>query len=210
MITIATMLVYAQLMWAQYDGDQYLPDGWYAVEDISMPLRGLNATLYGNHDTTEVVLAVRGTEPWKVTDLVAIIVRRLWGYRPAVMNKLEDAVAPWNTADLTIIGHSGGGGIAQVLANRLGVPAVTFNTGRPAEAQATTDNDLNAYHVIVTSDRWGDWRLPGTRLGGPLPGLQVYLPAPAHPAAGNLHEMATVVQALRAALTDNTATEERQ
>jgi hypothetical protein len=153
-----------------------MPEGWTLYYEQS---RGLDAYVYERGD--ERILAIQGTKT--MGDLVAIPVRRLFGYSDRYLK-----IARVLDVDL-VIGHSAGGGMASWVAYELGVPSVTFNAAAPTE-QALLNDGAQQTNVVVTGDRWGD---PANTQAS-LAGTYVYLP-PA-PEGVRSHPMTTVFEIL--------------
>jgi hypothetical protein len=86
--------------------------------------------VYVSDEFKEVVVAFQGTKPSKLGDVVAdvqILVGMLPQYCGAAMRLFDRAVAAYGDHAMTLVGHSLGGGMAQVIGHWTGIPFVTFN-----------------------------------------------------------------------------------
>jgi hypothetical protein len=85
---------------------------------------------YADARLGEVVIALQGTKPSKGGDLLAdlqIVIGMLPQYCSAARRLLEATQAAYPGFRVSLVGHSLGGGLAQVLGHWTGLPFVTFN-----------------------------------------------------------------------------------
>jgi hypothetical protein len=78
----------------------------------------------------EVVVAFQGTKPRKAGDIasdVQIMIGMLPQYTTAAMRLLDRTMAVFPDYAISLVGHSLGGGMAQVIGHWTGCPFVTFN-----------------------------------------------------------------------------------
>lgn len=179
----------ARLMHATYTRRLPLPSGWVETGRRGNPLTGVNAAAFRHPGTGEVVVAIKGVNAWDIRDLIFIAVHRTIGYGESAVQLVRKLIGETDS-DVTIIGHSAGGGLASWLGERLAVATVTFNAGRTRSSLANSGR--RQVNVCIRGDRWGDpWR-GFYRM--PLPGRYVVLDR--RPGSGNRHLMPAVVTAL--------------
>ncbi len=86
--------------------------------------------VYADRQAKEVVVAFQGTEPSKLGDLVSdlqIVIGMLPQYCSAALRLFERTKEAYPNYGVSLVGHSLGGGIAQVIGHWTGAPFVTFN-----------------------------------------------------------------------------------
>lgn len=173
-----------------------LPHGWALVQIWRHWLTGLTAGVFHCHESGETVIAIRGVRPWDPRNVASTIVRRRFGYSKASL-VFARSVQRKNAGFLTIIGHSGGGGMASWLGYKLGVGTVTFNSGRTKSS--LLNDGRRQFNVCVRGDFWGDpWR---GLYGMPLPGEYLVLDRPM--GSRRTHSPATIIRALKERLPDD-------
>ncbi|HKJ87105.1 MAG TPA: hypothetical protein VKA48_01105 [Gammaproteobacteria bacterium] len=131
---MASTLEYAKLSQAVYNGEDV--QGWRTVARPSPELQqsGFYGAAYQNVATGEIVIAYRGTEPWSdlFKDLLTTDGKIAAG---AEDQQFVDALAfAKNVQDtyqglgneISVTGHSLGGGLAQLAADTFGWDGVTF------------------------------------------------------------------------------------
>ncbi len=183
------LLTLARLMRRAYTRRQALPPRWIEEGRRSHWLTGLDLVRYRNTVSGERVIAIKGVEAWDPRDLVAVVIQRRFGYRRSSLRLARKLLATTDSG-ASIIGHSAGGGLASWLGHELGLPTVTFNSGR---TRASLVNDgRRQTNVCIRGDGWGDpWR---GFYGMPLPGRYVVLDK--LPGSGNRHLMKAIIAAL--------------
>ena len=184
------LLVYAELALNLERRATPLPEFWRRVRSWKNPWTGLTAAVFRCEAEDKTVLAFRGVRVWNPRDLIGALIRRRCGYT-SISLRLARSVAQEFGADLTIIGHSGGGGLASWLGGQLGVPSVTFNSGR-TKWSLLNDGERQT-NVCISGDFWGD---PWNGLYGmPLPGQYLLLDRPE--GKRETHAIPVVLAALR-------------
>ena len=86
--------------------------------------------VYADRQAREVVVAFQGTEPSKLGDLVSdlqIVIGMLPQYCSAALRLFQRTKEVYPNYSVSLVGHSLGGGIAQVIGHWTGAPFVTFN-----------------------------------------------------------------------------------
>ncbi len=90
--------------------------------------------VYASRSRPEAVVALQGTVPAKAGDLVADLQIALGGlvgmlpqYCTAALKLFEKTLAIYPSRNISFVGHSLGGAIAQVMGHWTGLPFVTFN-----------------------------------------------------------------------------------
>ena len=168
------------------------PEQWQRIQYWKNRMTGLTAAVYRCERDGEVVIAWRGVRAWNPRDVLGALVRRRCGYSRQSLLFARSVVRAYGR-NVTIIGHSGGGGLASWLGQKLRVASVTFNSGR------TKWSLLNDGHkqtnVCIRGDFWGD---PWNGLYSmPLPGRYLVLDRPV--GSRGTHGLAVVIGALREA-----------
>lgn len=193
--TSADLLVYARLLQRTYWPRAAIPEGWTFLGHQRHWLTGFDSGVFHHASSGETVIAIKGVRPWDIRDLASVPVRRTLGYPRSTLGIVERIVAR-HGPQVTLIGHSGGGGIASWLGQQLGLPSITFNAGR---TRAALRNDgSKQLNVCIRGDIWGDPEhgLYGMR----LPGDYLFLDPP--PGWRARHMMGTVIRALEAVETE--------
>ena len=152
-MTGSDLIAYAKLLrrvnwpWAP------IPDDWELVQLRKHWLTGFYAGVFRQLSTGKIVVAVKGVRPWDPRDLVAVPIRRTLGYPRSTLGIAKKTLGRWGPG-ATIIGHSGGGGVASWLGHKLGLPTVTFNSGRTKAA--LLNDGSQQINVCIRGDKWGD------------------------------------------------------
>lgn len=186
---------YASLAGASYKdhvprNDPYVIGGveYKALEHYSNPRTGYQGTIYQRMDTGEIVVAHRGTEGNKLWEGIvkdgafvdgAMVLRQ-------VNPQIEDALAltqraiqhaEWSAPDygirapeVTQVGHSLGGTLAQICAYRFNQRGETFNAygaaglgyGIPAGGDRVTNHVMAADTVSAASPHFGQTKVYAT------------------------------------------------
>ncbi|SER29199.1 Lipase (class 3) [Nitrosomonas sp. Nm51] len=134
-------LPYAKLADAVYDFDNTLVDQWILVETKDNN-SGMQAGVYYDPVTDEVVLAFRGTEtcdfPCSLSELAELALDTAadtlltFGLVDTqfedAMDYARDVVARAQDRKVIVTGHSLGGGLAQAVGSALGLEAFAFNS----------------------------------------------------------------------------------
>jgi hypothetical protein len=183
------LITYARLLGRVNWPFAKIPAGWELLQYKKHWLTGFNAGVFRRTDGGETVIAIKGVRPWDPRDLTAMMVRRRFGYPRSTLRFAEAMLRKWGTP-MTVIGHSGGGGVASWLGYKLGLPTVTFNSGRTRAA--LLNDGAKQVNVCVRGDKWGD---PWNGLYGmKLPGEYLVLDPPR--GIRNRHFMRPIIAAL--------------
>ncbi len=174
---MASEATYAQLASAAYQDNGH-PVGWTRL-DIPLASDAINSGYYGaafqDNLTGEIVIAHRGTEPNKMTDLKADFqmgVSQLPDQYQFARNFYDQVANANKGALISTTGHSLGGSLAQLLAAEKNLNAVTFNPYGTRDLIPALNNcypglnlDLNATYSNITNHQTaldGVSRLPGS------------------------------------------------
>jgi peptidoglycan L-alanyl-D-glutamate endopeptidase CwlK len=178
-----------------------LPGAWRLIVEHH-DKSGFDGFAFRNITCPDLVICVQGQNPFSIWDIKAIMRRRLPRHKDARylsggLDWIKEIVGE-HTKDVTLVGHSGGGGYVSWAATQFVTPPKTicFNPARVGNAVQRTwsyKNDGKRQQVVwVRGDKWGD---PGVRpkLGPTLPGkiIVLYKPAEMRP-----HFMETIIKAL--------------
>jgi len=188
--SIRQLITYAELSlrmdWRRAD----TPNGW-ALERIWRHwLTGLTAGVFHCHNSGETVIAIRGVRPWDLRNVVSALVRRRFGYSKTSL-RFAQSIQRQDTRIVTIIGHSGGGGLASWLGYKLDVPTVTFNSGRTRSS--LLNDGHRQFNVCVRGDFWGD---PWNGLYS-MPLRGEYLVLDRSMGSRQTHSLVAIIQALK-------------
>ncbi len=135
--SLGRSIPYAQLADAVYDFDVIAVEQWELIEHISKN-SGMQAGLYRNKETAELVLAFRGTEKCDfpcsletLRDMAADVTLSL-GLIPDqfkhAFNFAQDVSNRYSNHKITVSGHSLGGGLAQAIGAVFGLETYAFNS----------------------------------------------------------------------------------
>jgi len=111
---------------------------------------GLHLSVYKNNNTNQYVIAIEGTKPTDINDLITDASQLMestdtpkqYTLARKYVKQLRYTDSKYKNA--TIVGHSLGGGIAQYLAVSFGMKAYTFNTA--GLSSPTLDEDARVFH----------------------------------------------------------------
>ena len=119
------------------NGEFEIPAGWEKVESSPPSKSGMQAAVYVNSSTNDLVVAYRGTEPdkkdekWKdfKADAIMFLNSQISAqYIEALLFYHNVKKNPkYRGMNVTVTGHSLGGSLAQIVSAQNGCPAVTFN-----------------------------------------------------------------------------------
>ncbi|PXW84930.1 lipase (class 3) [Nitrosomonas sp. Nm84] len=150
---------YAQLADAIYDFDNATVGSWDLIVSIGKS-SGMDAGVYKNRDTDELVLAFRGTETcnfpcsFKETEDVArdVVADAAIGTGTVsdqfkhAFNFAQDIVNGYPGSKITVTGHSLGGGLAQAVGATLGLETFAFNSS------PVPDHFFDTYTITLPSE----------------------------------------------------------
>lgn len=151
---------YAQLADAIYDFDNVTVDSWELIESIGKN-SGMDAGVYKNRDTNELVLAFRGTEACdfpcsfkELADLAldatadtAIGLGIVSDQFKHALNFAQDVVNRHSGRKITVTGHSLGGGLAQAVGAVLKLETFAFNSS------PVPDDFFDNYPLTLTNEQ---------------------------------------------------------
>jgi hypothetical protein len=151
---------YAQLADAIYDFDNITVGSWDLIESIGKN-SGMDAGVYKNRDTNELVLAFRGTEfcdfpcSFKetedsfrdVTADTAIGIGTVSDQFKHAFTFAQDVVKRNPGSKITVTGHSLGGGLAQAVGATLALETYAFNSS------PVPDHFFDTYTVTLTNEQ---------------------------------------------------------
>lgn len=152
-------LPYADLANAIYDFANSSINDWQLIEQISKD-SGMQAGVYMNRKTDELVMAFRGTEACdlscsfkeikeSVVDLAADTLLSFGESGPQfrhAFNFAEDIMERYPDYKIKVTGHSLGGGLAQAIGTTFGLETFAFNS-------APVPNDFFAEHPTDLTDK---------------------------------------------------------
>ncbi|WP_297324888.1 lipase [Nitrosomonas sp.] len=150
---------YAQLADAIYDFDNVAVGSWDLIVSNGKN-SGMDAGVYKNRDTDELVLAFRGTETCdfpcslKETEDVArdvladtaIGIGTVSDQFKDAFNFAQDIVNRYPGSKITVTGHSLGGGLAQAVGATLGLETFAFNSS------PVPDHFFDTYTITLPSE----------------------------------------------------------
>lgn len=134
-------LPFAHIANAVYSFDETLINDWELIEQISKD-SGMQAGLYQNQQTDELLIAFRGTEACdfscsfkelkeSVLDLAADTLLSFGESGPQfrhAFNFAEDIIARYPESNIKVTGHSLGGGLAQAIGTTFNLETFAFNS----------------------------------------------------------------------------------
>lgn len=151
---------YAQLADAIYDFDNVAVGSWDLIVSNGKS-SGMDAGVYRNRDTDELVLAFRGTETcdfpcsFKETedftrDVIAdtaIGIGTVSDQFKDAFNFAQDIVNRYPISKITVTGHSLGGGLAQAVGATLGLETFAFNSS------PVPDHFFDTYTITLSNEQ---------------------------------------------------------
>ncbi len=154
-------LPYARLSDAIYDFDNTPVDQWDLIDKISRD-SGMQAGVYQHRETFELVLAYRGTEacdfPCSLNETkeylrdLATDTALTFGFDDAqfkhAINYGRDIVNRYPNRNITVTGHSLGGGLAQAVGAVLGLKTFAFNSA-PVPDDFFDDNPVSLPESVL-------------------------------------------------------------
>ena len=123
---MTTLLEYCKLADAAYDKGPLFKGGWKCQRRNLANPYGFKGAVYYSESTKETVIAFAGTNPKSAQDLGADVKLAL-GYMPDQQRSALRLTQSVVSSNITLVGHSLGGGLAQTVGERLGHRFVTFN-----------------------------------------------------------------------------------
>lgn len=150
-----------------YGDTQALPKNWVVIDQYSEPKTGFAAGVYRNEVTGENVIAYRGTDDSSLTGDLGNDMQIAVGQVPSQIRDAREYYNKWTAIindpnsrsankGVTLIGHSLGGALAQLVAlgaaeNGFWHPTYTFNApGMKGAREIQYDPDGN----IISQKRW--------------------------------------------------------
>lgn len=138
---MATLLEYAKIAQKVYAPSPEAVDGWSCPPSLSIDDKpflsggkllssGLQARVFKRDKGSEIVVAFKGTNPKMAADLTAdlrLVVNQIPLQAYVALVLTHRWLAGYGTARKSLVGHSLGGAIAQVVGIRTGIRFVTFN-----------------------------------------------------------------------------------
>ena len=179
---------------------------WFRTYDRSAAVWAAITSYYAAtffHCTTRtIVIAFESIDPRDPRDLAVSLVRQVsGGWSPFSVRFVEAIQAAYPGYEITLTGHSGGGGLASYVGGELGLPVIAFAPARNAAATShTTDRQLN---VTVLGDPIADPGAFSVRpFRGPrvVPGITLFLSVEVTHFIREIHALATVIRGLEALL----------
>ena len=216
--TLQQVLVAAENAKGAYGGSG--APGWTATDSWEKP-SGLGATLYHSADSGQYMLAFRGTQgvnPFSMADLKDWVANGL--QLGGLSRQYDDAVSIAQNVhnlfgdNVTITGHSLGGGLASLAGLVTGLQTFTFNaaglspnTMKEYDVDETMDGSIYAYFVVgdplsTIQNSTGTWPAVGNQISL-YPNLPWYDYLYAPFTEDKLHSIDTVINSLMRALFDN-------
>jgi hypothetical protein len=175
MMGMITTLEYAEMANRVYQIDnQSNPDGFnqpgYKCDHFKDGMRwGATVTdfkgcVYVRKNTQDLVVAFQGTKLTKAGDIlsdVQIVIGMLPQYCSAALRLFERADGAYPGYRISLVGHSLGGAIAQVIGHWTGAPFVTFNA-------PGVWGDIQRSKILLWAPQNRVRSLRGARIGSPL------------------------------------------
>lgn len=127
---------YAKMADAVYDFDNTVVDSWDLIETINKKSSGMQAGVFQDRDTGDLVIAYRGTEDClfctdffldKAAD-VALALGIVHDQFKHALSFAQAIVAKYPDRNIILTGHSLGGGLAQAAGAALGLKTFAFNS----------------------------------------------------------------------------------
>lgn len=151
---------YAKLADAVYDFNNTVVESWDLIESIGRS-SGMDAGVYKNRDTQELVIAFRGTETcdfscsfdeWQnsTRDMIAdtaIGTGTVSDQFKHAFTFANEIVKNYPTSKITVTGHSLGGGLAQAVGSTLVLETYAFNSS------PVPDHFFDTYQITVTDEQ---------------------------------------------------------
>jgi hypothetical protein len=151
---------YAKLADAVYDFNNTVVESWDLIESIGRS-SGMDAGVYKNRDTQELVIAFRGTETcdfscsfdeWQnsTRDMIAdtaIGTGTVSDQFKHAFTFANEIVKKYPTSKITVTGHSLGGGLAQAVGSTLVLETYAFNSS------PVPDHFFDTYQITVTDEQ---------------------------------------------------------
>lgn len=153
-------LPYARLADAIYDFDNVTVESWDLIDSIGRS-SGMDAGVYKNRDTQELVIAFRGTEACDIScsfeewqdstrDMIAdtaIGTGTVSDQFKHAFNFAQDMIKKYPASKITVTGHSLGGGLAQAVGATLGLETYAFNSS------PVPDHFFDTYQITLTKEQ---------------------------------------------------------
>lgn len=157
---LGNSLLYARLADAIYDFDNVTVESWDLIDSIGRS-SGMDAGVYKNRDTQELVIAFRGTETcdfscsfeeWQdsTRDMIAdtaIGTGTVSDQFKHAFNFAQEMIKKYPASKITVTGHSLGGGLAQAVGAALGLETYAFNSS------PVPDHFFDTYQITLTKER---------------------------------------------------------
>lgn len=177
---------------------------WFRAYDPSAAVWAAATSFYAAtffHCTTRtMVIAFESINPFDPRDVVVSFSRQIFGgWSPFALQFTEAVRAAYPDYEITLAGHSGGGGLASYVGGQLGLPVIAFAPARNTAATShETDRQLN---VTVIGDPIADPNAFSVRpFRGPrvVPGTTLFLSVEVTHFIREIHALATVIRGLEA------------
>lgn len=178
-ITAAELVQLARLQQVMYGGQ--LPSGWVTLAKKKGVFSPTDGCAFANAQLKWIVFAFKGVEIFDIRDVVGVSFKRVFGYSEKNAKWVEEFMTSSGSRwRYTVIGHSGGGGLASYVAGALGISSVCFNPGRVSPTRfngnrhSFANSGVHQTIVRVKGDFWSD-PIANPKLGPELPGKVIIL-----------------------------------
>lgn len=156
-------------------------------------LSGLNASVFVHCGGDLVVIAYRGMQIRDPRQYFTVAIRRLSDAPVLALRFAELVQQRFPGANIVLVGHSGGGGMAIYTGWALDLPTIAFNPVRPRYDDGI-DTGRQSINVIVE----GDWLADPTAEGDPAPPGRTLWLDPGDTPVRKRHSLEAIIEAFQA------------